>query len=125
MTPMKVAVGSVFLNLALNLILVQTPLREAGLALSTALSATAQFVVMTVILRKRIGRMGWRRTIPSAMRTVLATLVMAAVVLTVDHMLGGQRDLVRLVAMITAGGISFVAAVLILRCEEFHDVLHR
>ena len=124
-TPLKVSAASVGLNLILNLILVQTRLREAGLALSTAISATVSLVIMVFILRKRIGRMGWRRTIPSAMRTVLATLVMAAAVLTVDHWLGGHRDLVRLVAMIVAGAVTFSAAALVLRCEELHDVLHR
>jgi len=125
-TPMKIAVGSVFLNLALNLILVQTALREAGLALSTAISAAVQCALMVVILRKRIGRMGWRRTIPSAMRTVLASVVMAAAVIAVDRLVfAGAKDVIRLGAMLVTGGISFLAAVLALRCEEFHDVLHR
>ncbi len=124
-TPMKIAVGSVFLNLALNLILVQTSLREAGLALSTAISAVAQFLVMAFVLRKRLGRMGWRRTIPSAMRTVAASLVMIAAVVAVDHWLAGSRDAIRLTAMIAVGGATFAVAALALRCEEFHDVLHR
>jgi len=124
-TPMKVGIASVVLNLALNLVLVQTPLREAGLALSTAISAVCQFVVMTIILRKRIGRMGWRRTIPSAMRTVIASLVMVAVVLAADRWFGGARDMVRLAVMVIVGGITFAAAALALRCEELHDVLHR
>jgi hypothetical protein len=80
---------------------------------------------MVYILRKRIGRMGWAQTIPSALRTVAASVVMAAAVLTVDHYLGNARDLVRLVVMITAGAATFVIAVLALRCEEFHDILHR
>lgn len=124
-TPLKVSAGSVVLNLILNLILVQTPLREAGLALSTAISATVSLVIMVIILRKRIGRMDWARTIPSAFRTMIASAVMAVVVLAVDHYLGNARDLVRLVVMIVAGAAGFVAAVLVLRCEEFHDILHR
>ncbi|HSW44584.1 MAG TPA: murein biosynthesis integral membrane protein MurJ [Phycisphaerae bacterium] len=123
-TPLKVAVSSVVLNLVLNLILVQTPLREAGLALSTAISATFQFVVMTVVLRRRIGRMGWRRTIPSAFRILLASGVMAAAVIAMDQWaLAGMHDAVRLAAMVAVGAVVFIAAALLLRCDEFHDVI--
>jgi putative peptidoglycan lipid II flippase len=125
-TPLKIAVASVVLNLVLNLILVQTFLREAGLALSTSISAVFQFAALVVILRRRIGRMGWRRTIPSAMRTVLASVVMAAAVIAVDRLvLPGAKDVIRLGAMIVTGGIAFLAAVLVLGCEEFHDVIRR
>ena len=125
-TPLKVSAASVVLNLILNLILVQTRLREAGLALSTATSATVSLMVLVFILRKRIGRMGWRRTIPSTLRTVAASAVMGAAVLAVDRFaVPGSAQLVRLVAMTAIGALTFVAAALVLRCEEFHDVLHR
>ena len=99
---------------------------EAGLALSTAISASASLVVMVFILRKRIGRMGWRRTIPSALRTIAASAVMGAAVLAVDRLAVPEASqLVRLIAMTATGAVVFIVAVLALRCEEFHDVLQR
>jgi len=125
-TPLYVAVGAVILNITLNLILVQTPLREAGLALATAIGAVVQFAIMVVLLRKRISRMGWRRTIPSVARTAIASTVMVLAVLVVDRFaLPGASDLTRLVAMITSGGLAFLLAVWALRCEELHDITRR
>ena len=58
-TPLRVAVAAVGLNLCLNLTLVW-PLGAAGLAWSTAASATAQALVLAWILRRR----GWLRRGP-------------------------------------------------------------
>lgn len=52
-TPMRLGLAQVALNLALNLILVRTPLREAGLALATAVSSLLGTVVSAVILSRR------------------------------------------------------------------------
>ncbi|MFG0326287.1 MAG: murein biosynthesis integral membrane protein MurJ [Phycisphaerales bacterium JB037] len=52
-TPMKLALGAVALNLSLNLVLIW-PMREAGLAWSTAISAAAQCVGAWWILRARL-----------------------------------------------------------------------
>jgi len=54
-TPMRVALAMVLLNLVLNLILIWTPLRVAGLAWSTAITALVQIVVIMVLLSRRIG----------------------------------------------------------------------
>ena len=60
-TPLKVAVAAVGLNLGLNLTLIW-PLGAAGLAWSTAASATAQAGVLAWILRRR----GWLQAGPAA-----------------------------------------------------------
>jgi len=51
MTPVKVALLAVGLNLSLNLALIW-PLREAGLAWSTAVSAIAQTVILAALIRR-------------------------------------------------------------------------
>lgn len=57
-TPLLVSVATVLANLALNLLLVRTPLREAGLALSSAITGTAACATYIVLLRRR-GVHGW------------------------------------------------------------------
>jgi len=53
-TPMRVAMGAVGFNLALNVVLIWW-LREAGLALATSVSAMAQTLVLAALLRRRLG----------------------------------------------------------------------
>jgi len=50
-TPLKTAVAAVVVNVALNLVLVQTFLRESGLALATATGATLQVCALLAIYR--------------------------------------------------------------------------
>lgn len=53
-TPTRVAASMVLLNLALNLTLIW-PLKEAGLAWSTAACAAAQTLILAWLLRRRLG----------------------------------------------------------------------
>ncbi|MBB6429404.1 murein biosynthesis integral membrane protein MurJ [Algisphaera agarilytica] len=55
MTPLKVSLGMVVINLVMNLTLIW-PFGVAGLAWSTAISAAAQSVVLVVLLRKHVAR---------------------------------------------------------------------
>lgn len=51
-TPMKVAVAVIFINLALNIILMQS-LQHVGLALATSLSAYIQAFILGILLHRR------------------------------------------------------------------------
>ena len=51
-TPMRISLTMVALNLLLNLLLVQTPLREAGLALATAVSSFVGCAIYVILLRR-------------------------------------------------------------------------
>ena len=91
-TPMRVALSMVALNIVGNVVLVQTPLREAGIALSTAISSWGNAVFLAVALRRRLRRtpetaspppaVGKSRgLIAGAVRAVLASGVMAGALL--------------------------------------------
>ncbi|MHC4176830.1 MAG: murein biosynthesis integral membrane protein MurJ [Planctomycetota bacterium] len=77
--PAKIAAWVVGLNLTLNLSLIWTPLEEAGLAVATSLSAGVQVLVLMLIFSRRKGPLGWTALAATAGRTVLCTLLMAAV----------------------------------------------
>ena len=51
-TPVRVAAGMVALNPVLNLVLIWTPLREAGLGVSTAISAAVEVLVLAAIFSR-------------------------------------------------------------------------
>ncbi len=53
-TPTRIALLAVVVNLAANVILLQTPLREAGLALGTAISGLLNLGLLMLVLRKRL-----------------------------------------------------------------------
>jgi len=125
-TPLKIAVWNVLLNLALNLILVQTSLRESGLALATALSAAVQFVVLFALFRKQLDHLTWSPVIISAARTLLASAVMGLGAWVAGNLdLLQDTDSLRLLAMVTAGGVAYLVAVCLLRCQEVRELLRR
>ncbi len=78
-SPVKVSVWMVALNFALNMILIWTPLGVGGLALSTAIAAIVQIIIMTRIMHKRMGSIMDRETRASFARTVAASAAMAGV----------------------------------------------
>jgi len=78
-TPMRISLGMVALNLALNLVLVQTWMQEAGLALATAVSSAVGCSIYLVLLHRRgTGALiDWR----GLLRPLIAGVVMAVGVL--------------------------------------------
>lgn len=125
-TPLKVSVANVALNLTLNLILVQTVLREAGLALATAAGATLQVIVLLVLFNRRIERLPWAQLLPSAGRTLAAALFMGALVLLVDrYALPEVGNLIRLAILVATGAAAYLAAVWLLRCPELRELTRR
>jgi putative peptidoglycan lipid II flippase len=77
-TPVVAAALSVLANVALSLALMG-PLAHAGLALATATASVLNFVVLLVVLRRRLGPFGGRRVARSAGLAVLASLPIAAI----------------------------------------------
>ena len=87
MTPVRIAVAMVVLNLCLNIALIFTPLREAGLAWSTSVCAVVQSVVLARALAREARSSG---VAPADGRRVL---------LTPDVVAGIGRSLVAVAAM--------------------------
>ncbi len=125
-TPVRVAASLVAANLALNLTLIWF-LREAGLALSTALCSAAQFVVLFVLLARRIGLCGMRGVTRCIVKTLAASALMAAAcqatLIPLQHIqplfLG---KCLRVGVPIAAGGAVFLAASWALRSAELREV---
>lgn len=130
-TPMRVAVAMVGLNLVLNVVLVfATPLREAGLAWSTAVSAVVQCLVLSVLLDRREG-LGLfdRATRVGLMRTGILTAMMGAVVVGayfgMPEPTGWSGQALRLGVTTGAGAGAVWIGALILRSEELGWLTHR
>ena len=74
-TPVRVGMTMVGLNLTLNLTLIW-PFAECGLAISTAISAALQVVILTAIFSRRKSRIYWQSLMTTTARTLIATGLM-------------------------------------------------
>jgi putative peptidoglycan lipid II flippase len=78
-TPVKIAFAAFVFNLLFSLALMG-PLRHGGLALASTLSALCQMSMLFYFLRKKIGRLGGRKIMITAAKTVAASIPMAVAV---------------------------------------------
>jgi len=76
-TPVRIGVGVVGLNLALNLTLIW-PLAEAGLAVGTSVAAAVQTSLLAFLFSRRESPLDWRALGATLARTAVATVLMAA-----------------------------------------------
>jgi putative peptidoglycan lipid II flippase len=132
-TPMKVAMAMVALNFVLNCTLIWTPLKEAGLAWSTAICAIVQVIVLMSLLRKRVGHIVDRALIFSWLKSAIVTAVMAAGVwlarIEIHHLArnGSQWSgaVIELSVLVAVGVTIGLAAAALLRMPELSWALGR
>lgn len=74
-TPVKIAALSVIVNIIFSIILMG-PMRHAGLAFANAIAAAVNFIVLFVMLKKKLGYVGGRRIVLSFIKTAAASTVM-------------------------------------------------
>lgn len=77
-TPVKIAALAMATNILLSIILMG-PLAHGGLALATSLAAMLNIGLLTLKLRKKIGRMDGRRIFDSLRKIVPASVVMGVI----------------------------------------------
>jgi putative peptidoglycan lipid II flippase len=127
-TPMRVALVGVVINLILNLILIW-PLREAGLAWATAISATLQTAALFYFLNRRHHvRALDRATTIACSKIALGVLLMAAATIGVERFLPEPtryvHHVLRLLALMATGMVTFAAFALLLKLPELKWLLH-
>jgi putative peptidoglycan lipid II flippase len=126
-TPVTVSVLSVVANIGMSLALVRV-LGFRGLALSTAIAAVLNAVVLLWLLRRRLGGLEGRRIAVSLAKISVASLVMGlAAYVALDWVTAMTPDGGEL-AKIMRVGVSIAAALLVLaasarllRIREFND----
>ena len=129
MTPVRIALAVVGLNLLLNVTLIWTPLREAGLAWSTSICAAIQAVVMLSVLHRRgisvLGG-GVRR---AAVQIVVLAAIMAAGLWGVGGLFGHETEwshaLVELLVLVIVGVVLYGGGAKAMRMPELRWLLGR
>jgi putative peptidoglycan lipid II flippase len=129
-TPVRISVAMVGLNVVLNVLLICTPLKEAGLAWSTAVCAVIQSVLLMRALRRRTGgagdasepivdaavRRSWWRTAKATV--AMAAAVGAVVLLTSTPGASWSRQLAILAGCVGLGSGVFAALAVAMRMPE-------
>jgi putative peptidoglycan lipid II flippase len=133
-TPMKLAMCMVALNFVLNITLIW-PLREAGLAWSTSISAMLQCVILAWLCRSLLRRSGGEaplvdaETRGSVVRTIFSTAAMAGAVIGLLRLFPAPATwtahATALGVAAGAGIVAFVGAAVVLRAPELKWLLHR
>lgn len=128
-TPMRVAICMVFFNLILNFILIW-PLKEAGLAWATAISASVQSAVLLLLCSRRIASpIIDSETARGGIRTAVSSVVMGAAVWAVVHFLPTSPTwlggVYRLATSVIVGAAVFAALGLLLRSPELRWLRQR
>jgi putative peptidoglycan lipid II flippase len=88
-TPMKIAILNVGLNITLDIILVRR-YGLIGLALATSISSTVGFVILSVLLRKRLGDIRGREIWLTVLKIIVASTVMGIVLYVVSMRLDAR-----------------------------------
>ncbi len=122
LTPAKVGVGMVGLNLVLNFILIWF-LREGGLALSTSICAILQVGLLIHVLHRRFGLKILEHIIASCGKTLIATSIMALICFVVLYIIPDTSDTLlvraeRLFLPIAAGITGFSGTAYLLNSKE-------
>jgi putative peptidoglycan lipid II flippase len=127
-TPMFISLGSIAVNYAMNSLLVKS-FGHVGLAFSTSAVALVNFLLLAVLIRRRVGRFEGSRLGPTLARICLASIPMAAVAWWVSELCGSlplagiALKLVRVSAAITLAAIVFYAACRLLRVKELDEAI--
>jgi putative peptidoglycan lipid II flippase len=129
-TPVVISVGTMVLNIALNISLVRV-MGYTGLALGTAVAALANAAALLWLLARRLDGLDGRRIWASFARILVASAVMAAAAVAAEQGLrelagaGVGARLVRVFGAIAAGVLTLAAAARLLRVEELDEAIRR
>ena len=121
-TPVKIAVSVVGLNLILNLVLIWTPLKEAGLAWSTAICATVQVMFLLWHLRRHVDSPIGNATLPSMGRTCMLSIIMiiclGLVMMSLPSGNSWLQQVQSLAVLVAVGSIVFAGGAALLKMPE-------
>ena len=127
-TPMLISLGSIALNYVMNSLLVG-PLGHVGLAFSTSTVALANFILLALFMRRRIGRLDGSRLGMTLLRICAASAAMAAAAWLGSEfcaslpLAGITLRLVRVSVSMFLAAVVFYAACRMFHVEELEEAI--
>jgi putative peptidoglycan lipid II flippase len=127
-TPMLISLGSIAVNYVMNSLLVG-PFGHVGLAFSTSTVALANFILLGLFMRRRIGRLDGSRLGMTLLRICAASILMAAAAWLGSEfcaslpLAGITHKLVRVSVSMTLAAVVFYMACRMLHVEELEEAV--
>jgi putative peptidoglycan lipid II flippase len=128
-TPMLISLGSIAVNYLMNSLLVGR-FGHVGLAFSTSIVALVNFLLLAVLIRRRLGTLGGRRLASTVLRICAASLPMAlAAWFTIELVTALPLRGIVLELIQVVGGIGLAALIFYLSCrllgvQEVNEAVH-
>jgi len=126
--PMKAAIITLIVNLAASLVLMY-PLKHNGLALANSLAAVVNVIILSVVLKNKIGKFLDHSFYSSFVKIIISSLVMLAVLMLIDFFLPWNMDahfkarLVYLIVSIAVGMAAFFISSFFLKSPEIYGII--
>lgn len=126
-TPVKISVAAVLINIASSYVLMLF-LGVGGLALGTTIALTVNFIVLVELLRRKLGPMGFGRSLRSFLRVLAISVAMGAVVWGADRLLaetlspGTATLAVRVAVGLAVGAGVYLGTAALLRLPEVREL---
>jgi len=127
-TPVKAALLSLILGIVLALILMK-PLKIGGLSLSTSIAGTVNFLILFLILHKKIGNLSHGKLLKNLFKLVVASVFMVIVAKVVSKNIYvlyktlSFGKYINLTVILLTSFISFIVASIILKVEYSKEVI--
>jgi putative peptidoglycan lipid II flippase len=126
--PVKAAIIALVFNIIASLILMN-PLKHNGLALANSLASMVNVIILSVVLKKKIGTFLDRVFYSSIVKIIISSLVMLAAMLLIDFFLPWNTEaqfkerLIYLIVSIAVGGSSFFICSYLLKSPEIYSII--
>jgi putative peptidoglycan lipid II flippase len=126
--PVKAAIIALVFNIIASLILMN-PLKHNGLALANSLASMVNVIILSIVLKKKIGTFLDRNFYLSTGKIIISSLVMLGAITLVDFFLPWNTDahfkarLIYLIVSIAVGGSAFFICSYLLKSPEIYGII--
>ena len=129
-TPVKIGIYIVFINIALDLILVRY-LAHSGLALATSVAAILNLIILVKALKDRIGAIELKSQALFLMKIVISSIFLGIICILISHYFSSILDLnnkynqiIQVIASILGGSAAYLISSYILDVKEVRSLKH-
>ena len=129
-TPVKIGIYIVFINIALDLILVRY-LAHSGLALATSVAAIINLIILLKVLQDKIGNLELKSQTSFLIKIIISSIFLAIICVLISNYFGSVLDLnnkynqiIQVIVSIFSGGMVYLISSYILGVKEVRSLKH-
>ncbi|MEA2086692.1 MAG: murein biosynthesis integral membrane protein MurJ [Candidatus Caldatribacteriota bacterium] len=127
-TPVKIGIYIVFINIALDLILIRY-LAHSGLALATSVAAILNLIILLKVLQDKIGNLELKSQVLFLIKIIISSIFLGIICVLVNNYFGSTLDLsnkynqtIQVIISIFSGGMVYLISNYILGVKEVRNL---